>query len=144
MEHWKYQGKEVRTLEDVPDGAIGFIYRIDNNTLNKWYYGRKTIRVLDKKKKLTKKEKELPENKRKTFKYVEFEYKGWQEYTGSSDLLNDDIKRGHKITKEIVRYCYNKKQLTAWELKYIMCDGITEEKSYNANVMGKIFKKDFK
>ncbi len=50
------------------------------------------------------------------------EYKGWQDYTGSSEQLNDDIKQGDKIKKEIIRFCYNKTQLTYYELEAIICN----------------------
>ena len=83
--HWTYNGSEITKTEQFPENAIGIIYLIENLSNGKKYYGRKTCRALNKKKKLTKKEKKLPENSRKTFKYVEHEYKGWQptEKTGS-------------------------------------------------------------
>lgn len=137
--NWIYEGKEVKTADDLPDGSIGFIYLITNVTLNKIYYGRKTFRALSKKK-LTKKEKLLPENKRKTYKYVWKEYKGWQQYNSSCLPLLEDIKNGHKIKKEIIRVCYNKSELTYFELKEIACSECLErDDCYNANIGGKIF-----
>lgn len=141
--HWVYNGKEIKNISQFPPQAIGIIYLIENITNGKKYYGRKTCRVLDKKKRLTKKEKQLPENSRKTFKYVEFEYKGWQTYNGSCEPLLADIKAGHKIRKKIIRFCNTKKALTAWEMKYISCDCILDDNCYNNNILGKIFRKDF-
>lgn len=143
MVNWTYKDKEIKVVEDTPKGTIGFIYKITNLTNGKYYFGRKTFRNLNKKKKLTKKEKLLPENKRKTYKYVEYEYKGWQSYTGSSEELNKDIKKGDKYEKEIVKWCKTKKGLTAWETKIILCDCILDEDCYNGHVLGKVFKKDF-
>ena len=85
--HWTYEGEEIRTIEDTPENSIGMIYKVTNLTNGKWYVGRKTFRA-KRKKKLTKKEKALPENSRKTYKMVDHEYKGWQKYTGSNDSLN--------------------------------------------------------
>lgn len=141
--HWTYNGKIIDEISKFPDEAIGIIYLITNLTNGKKYYGRKTCRALNKKKRLSKKEKLLPENKRKTFKYVEHEYKGWQQYNGSCAPLLEDIAKGDKIKKEIVMFCTSKKQMTAWELKYILCDCILENNCYNGNLMGKVFKNDF-
>ena len=140
---WTYNGEIIDHINKTPDKSIGFIYLIENTTNGKKYYGRKTFRALKKKKRLTLTEKKLPENSRKTFKYVEHEYKGWLDYNGSCEPLLQDIKKGDKYKKEIVRFCFAKKQLTAWELKYILCDCFLQEDCYNGNIMGKIFKKDF-
>lgn len=138
--NWTYKGKEVKTIDDLDKDCIGFIYRIDNLTNGKFYYGRKTIRKKGAKKRLTKKEKELPENKRKTFKYVDTEYKGWQAYNGSCLPLLEHIKNGAKIKKEIIRLCYSKSELTYYELKEIACASCLEiEQCYNNNLLGKIF-----
>jgi hypothetical protein len=143
MINWTYDNIVVDSISKFPKEAIGFIYLIENTTNGKKYYGRKTCRALSKKKRLTQAEKKLPENKRKTFKYVEHEYKGWQSYNGSCEPLLNDIKKGDKYQKSIVKFCFNKKELTAWELKYILCDCFLEENCYNGNISGKIFKKDF-
>lgn len=142
--NWTYKGKEIKDISQFPEKAIGFVYLIENLTTGQKYYGRKTCKILNKKKKLTKKEKKLPENSRKTYKYVEHEYKGWQQYNGSCEQLLQDIKRGDKFRKSIVRFCNTKKSMTAWELKYITCDCILEDNCYNVNILGKIFKSDFK
>lgn len=143
MINWEYEGRVIDNITLFPEGAIGFIYLIENLDNGKKYFGRKTCRALNKKKKLTKKEKSLPENSRKTFKYIEHEYKGWQEYNGSCLPLLDDIKKGASYRKTIVKFCYTKKQMTAWELKYILCDCFLDDNCYNQNIMGKIFRKDF-
>ena len=141
--HWTWNGKVIDTIEKFPEKSIGFIYCIENLSNGKVYYGRKTCRAMGKKKRLTKTEKKLPENSRKTFKYVEHEYKGWQDYCGSCEPLLEDIKKGDKYRKTIVKFCETKGQLTAQEIRFIVCDCITQDNCYNGNILGKIFKKDF-
>ena len=141
--HWTWNGKVIDTIEKFPKKSIGFIYCIENLSNGKVYYGRKTCRAMGKKKRLTKTEKNLPENSRKTFKYVEHEYKGWQDYCGSCEPLLEDIKKGDKYRKTIVKFCETKGQLTAQEIRFIVCDCITQDNCYNGNILGKIFKKDF-
>jgi hypothetical protein len=119
----------------------GFIYIIYNDTKNKFYIGRKSFYSYSKKK-LTPTEKLLPENKRKTFKITKTNTT-WQNYTGSCDELNKHIKEGDKIRKVILRFCRQRKQMTAWETKYILCDCFGQDNCYNGNVLGKIFKADF-
>lgn len=145
MINWTHNGEEVKTVEDLPEECIGFIYKITNETKNKVYFGRKTIKRKGAKKKLTKKEKLLPENKRKTYKYVDVEYKGWQEYTGSSSELNNDIKNNDKYRKEIIQLCYSKTELTYYEAKHIICSGCMEDADcYNDWVSARVYKKNLK
>ena len=49
---WTYNNQEVTSVEQFPEGAIGIIYRINNLSNGKYYFGRKTC-ISRKKKKLT-------------------------------------------------------------------------------------------
>ena len=135
---WTYQGKVIDT---APEGYEGFIYCIHNDNKDMFYIGRKSFYSYSKKK-LTSTEKLLPENKRKTFKVTKTKT-NWENYTGSCKELNNHIKEGDKIRKVILRLCHQRKQMTAWETKYILCDCFGTNNCYNGNVLGKIFKKDF-
>ncbi len=136
--HWTYNGKAI--TEPI-EGYEGFIYIIYNETKNMFYIGRKSFYSYSKKK-LTTSEKSLPENKRKTFKITKTNT-NWLSYTGSCSELNQHIKEGDVIRKEIIRFCKQRKQMTAWETKYILCDCFGQDNCYNGNVLGKIFKQDF-
>lgn len=138
---WYYQGKEVKTLTDMPPETLGFIYRIENLTTGKYYIGRKTV-AGNKKKKLTAKEKALPENKRKTFRYEMSESVGWKNYCGSNMTLKEEVANGHQIRKQILTYCSTKASITLEEMKAILCGGALEdEKSYNGWIKCTIYKK---
>lgn len=136
--NWTFEGKYIT---EAPDGYEGAIYIIYNETRNMFYIGRKSFYAYSKKK-LTPKEKLLPENKRKTFKITKTNT-NWQIYTGSCSELNQHIKEGDIIRKEFLRLCKTRKEMTAWECKEIFCNGILESNCYNRNILGKIFKEDF-
>jgi len=136
--NWTYNGEIVT---EPLDGHEGFIYVVYNDTKDMFYIGRKSFYSYSKKK-LTPTEKLLPENKRKTFKITKSNTT-WLNYTGSCQELNKHIKEGDKIRKVILRFCRQRKQMTAWETKYILCDCFGQDNCYNGNVLGKIFKQDF-
>jgi hypothetical protein len=137
---WTYNGAVINKIEQFPEGAIGIIYRIDNLTNGKYYFGRKTC-ISKKKKKLTIAEKKLEENKRKTFKYEVSESSGWKTYKGSNKPLLEDIKNGHLYKKEIIQFCFSKAELTFYETRAIACsDCMLTEKCYNDWFSSKVYK----
>lgn len=135
--NWIYDGQEIT---ETPNDYEGLIYIIHNETKSKFYIGRKSFYSYSKKK-LTPAEKLLPENKRKTFKIVKIPTK-WQSYTGSCRELNDDIKSGDIIRKEVIRLCKTRKEMTIWETKEILCNCLEYENCYNNHVLGKLFRAD--
>lgn len=141
-QNWFFEGKEVKTLSDMPTGTLGFIYRIDNLTTGKYYIGRKTV-AGNKKKKLTLKEKLLPENSRKTFKYEYCESSGWKTYCGSNTTLKEEINsKGHIYKKEILYYCFSKAEITYLESREILCSGcLLDPLAYNDWIKCLIYKK---
>jgi len=140
-ESWIYDGKEVLSLKDMPQGVIGFIYRIDNlSEPGKYYIGRKTV-ASQKKKKLTAKEKLLPENNRKSFKTEYCESSGWKNYYGSNLILKDDVKKGARTRRTILKYCFSKAEITFSETAEIICGGaLLDPMSYNSWVKCVIYK----
>jgi hypothetical protein len=132
-----------KAVKKAPEGYEGFVYIIENLTNNKIYIGKKSFYSY-RKKKLTIKEKALPENKRKKFK-IDVSETNWQSYTGSCKELNEDLAIGHKYIKKILQFCKTRRNMTAWELKFILCsDCLQTEGCYNKNVLGKIFSSDYK
>lgn len=111
--NWFFDGKEILSLEDAPPDALGFIYRITNESKQMTYIGRKSMLKPLKK---GKKREEYP----------------WKSYTGSSVALNADIKSGDTYSKEIIRWCFTKAELTYYETQNIMCsDSLIDDNSYN-------------
>lgn len=139
--NWFYGDKEIKSLTDMPEGTLGFIYRIDNLTTGKYYIGRRTV-AGNKKKKLTLKEKQLPENARKTFKYEFSESSGWKTYCGSNTTLKDEISKGHQYKKTILHYCFSKAEITYLESREILCSGSLQDPlAYNDWIKCLIYKK---
>lgn len=138
---WTYDGKPVNSIEDMPPNVLGFIYRIDVPSTGRYYYGRKTVSS-KKKRKLTAKEKLLPENKKKTFIYEVKETSGWKTYCGSNSTLKAEVKEGQEVNKTIIKYCFTKAQMTYEETSAIICSGaLLDPLAYNDWVSCRTYKK---
>ena len=124
----------------------GFVYIITNLETNKFYIGKKAF-IHNKKKKLTK--KEIAEHTgagRKPTTRVDKVDSGWKNYYGSSKELLADVKLlgEDKFERVIIHFAKNKKQLTFLELQeQIIHNVLFIDNSYNDNIAGKYFRKDF-
>jgi len=144
MNNWLYEYVPLR--DDFTTDDYGFIYKITNLETNKFYIGRKSF-IHNKKKKLTKKElTEQPIARgRKPATKIEQIDSGWREYWGSSKELLADVKLlgKDKFEREILKFCPTKKQLTFYEIQYQIQYSVLFTESYNDNIGGKYFRKDF-
>ena len=63
---------------------------------------------------------------------------------GSSKELLADIKDvgEDKFNRQILHYCFSKKQLTYYEICYQMKHDVLSVESYNDNILGKFYRKD--
>ena len=119
---WTYQGSKDF---EVPESAIGFVYRIDVIGTPFYYYGKKNLTSTRGrgKKKVTKES-------------------AWRNYEGSSLELKALIKSGKKIKKQILDFAYSKSELTLLETKQIICNGCLEdENSLNRWVYCRVYQK---
>lgn len=160
--NWNYGGLDILSIEDVPEGAIGFIYIIRNVSKGMFYIGRKSFfsernqevskAVYDRLKKAGEPVTKTKNKKKSKKGSIVWRYKkktrketNWKKYTGSSKELNKHIKSGDKYNKEILCFCYSKKEISYRELKHIVCtDCLEREDCYNGNLLGKWFPKDLK
>lgn len=143
-----YDGETVTeydSVEKFPQGCVGFVYKITNLRSGKFYIGRKSL-FSNTKKKLTK--KELAEHtgpgKKPTKKLVTKE-SDWENYWGSNKTLLQEVKDSgtSDFRREILKLCFNKKQLTYWEVHFqCVNEVLLTDKSYNDNVLAKFFRKD--
>ena len=101
---WHYKGNIV---DEIPEGFIGFVYLITNNTNNKKYVGKNLAQF-------KKTRPPLKGKKRKRRTTVESD---WRDYWGSSDHLNADVENlgPDNFSREILYYCKSKGELSYLE-----------------------------
>jgi len=149
MKEWLYVSEKdntcsIKSLEDFPENCIGFIYLIKNQTTGKIYIGKKSL-YSNTNKKLTKKEiAEQTGPGRKPTKKLVTKESNWKVYMGSSKELLADIKETSEdiYERNILHFCFSKKQLTYYEINYQMKYNVLEVDSYNDNILGKFYRKD--
>lgn len=137
--------KEYDSVDKFPENCIGFVYKITNIKTGKFYIGKKSL-YSNVRKKLTKKElAELTRPGRKPTKKLVTSESNWLVYWGSNKGILQEIKEEgtDSFRKEILKFCFNKKQLTYWEVHYqCINEVLLTDKSYNDNVLAKFFRKD--
>lgn len=140
MSPWIYKGIQINNIDDIPNEAAGFIYVITNVRTGKIYIGKKSI-YHNRKKKLTKKDKLIIQNKRKRVINIKVE-SDWSTYYGSSkELLSDIELYGKEIfRREILEFCYCSTSLTYSEVKWMFHYNVLEVDAYNGNIAGKYFR----
>ncbi len=137
--------KQFTSLEDFPENSFGFIYKITNIVTGKFYIGKKSL-YHNIKKKLTKKEltEQSGPGRKATTKRVQKE-SDWATYWGSNKEILEEIKSKGNLafTREILKLVNTKKELTYWEVAFQCQYDVLLIDSYNDNILGKFFKKDF-
>lgn len=142
---WFYNDKEIHGIEDMPEGAFGFIYETTHTPTGKKYIGKKSL-MYNRKKKLTKKElaEQTGPGRKPTHKQTQVE-SDWKTYYGSHGFIKDCVKEcPEDLSHKILQFAFNKKELTYLECKFQFSLGVLEDKKYlNDNILGKFFDKDF-
>ena len=119
------------------DDYFGFVYKITNTQTQRSYIGRKQFHSYTRKKIKGKK------NRKKIVRESD-----WRTYTGSSDILNEDIQRmgKDKFTFTILKLCVTKRDLGYTETWYQMTESVLDSKFpdgsrkyYNNNIMSRWF-----
>ena len=128
---WTYKNK---TIEDIPEGIIGFVYLITNITNNRKYIGKKLTQF-----KRSKKPLKGRTNKRRYT--VESD---WKDYYGSSDELTADVELlgKDKFKREIMFWCSSKSELSYIEAREQFTHKVLESKQwYNGHIRVRVHQK---
>lgn len=146
MNNWYYEGEQITDISQIPDEAIGFIYKIVNGETGKFYVGKKNL-YSTRNIKLGKKALAAREDKRLSKKKKIVKESDWKTYFGSEPVLKEEIENdGDKyFHRTILHFCNSKKSLTYQEIRYQILSGCLESQiSYNSNISGKFFRSDAK
>lgn len=152
---WLYKNKVVSSIQDMPESCYGFVYKILHIPTGKKYIGKKVL-YFNRNVKLTKKELELLKEQRKEqglggrtpLKKKVVKESDWKTYYGShKDILNlVKESKESEFAREILKFTFNKKELTYYEVKFLFIEEVLEKSNeyINDNILGKFFTKDFK
>jgi hypothetical protein len=141
---WTYKGNYITELSDMPEGTIGFIYKITNGETGQYYIGKKNVASI-RKRNFGKKEAALLTDKRmKRYEMVTKE-SDWKTYRSSNKTVSEwfNDSDNDKLNLEILRFCSTAKSLTYYELQEQFAHNVlVDENALNDNLIGKFFRKD--
>lgn len=142
---WYFQNRCIEP-EDIPEGSIGYIYRITSlidlpdYPKGSLYIGRKMLNF-SRRAKISKREQEATNNRRKKFKVV-IKESDWRDYFGSSDVLKVLVAQygEDNFKREIIMFCKDKLSMSYWELHYQIVEEVLFKPSFNGCIAGKFYR----
>jgi hypothetical protein len=143
---WNFNGRPITEISDMPEGTIGFIYKITNGQTGQYYIGKKSLyshRTLPPLKGYKRKRKVIKESKWQDYRSSNASVQLWFH---SNTLSMEQEPRGEindRLELRILRFCKTKKALTYYELQEQFSHNVLADKlSLNDNLLGKFFRKD--
>ena len=135
---WIYKDTEITSIDQVPEGAIGFCYLMINSETGRKYVGKKQL-YSERRTRINKKEK-TETNTRKQFKIVRKE-SDWVIYNSSCKEIQEECKKDVIFNRFIIQWCFSKRELTYTEVKLQFNNNVLEsDEWYNENILTKFFK----
>ena len=132
--NWLCEGNIV-TEEDVPVGAVGFVYKIIHTPTGRYYIGKKSLTS-------TRRLAPLKGQKRKR---IVTKSSDWEKYYSSNDWIKEQVKEGNaeEFSREIIQYFFSKKSLTYYEIYWqFHYNVLADDNAINENLMGKFYRRD--
>lgn len=132
---WYYKNNIIKSVDDMPHNTFGFIYEIHHLKTGRKYIGKKQLMS----------NRTLPPLKGQKRKRKIVKESDWKTYFGSQKEIKNLVKenKGEGFERQILQFCYTKKQLTYYELKWQFNRGVLEDDQYlNDNLLGRFFRKD--
>lgn len=142
---WKYEKGKIDRIEQFPEQAVGFVYRIVHIPTGKQYIGKKILESTRRVPMLKRELAEWDKPGRKPKKKTVVKESDWKDYYSSNKWIKEQIKAGKKneFTREIIKMCTSKKQLSYYEAKYQFSENVLESDRYlNDNILGKFYSVD--
>jgi hypothetical protein len=135
---WLYKGKEIDSVEQMPENTFGFIYEITHIPTGRKYIGKKVLQF----------HRTLPPLKGQKRKRKVITESDWKTYYGSNKDVKALLKerRSEEFTREILDFVPSKKLLTYYECKYLFIKEVLEPGNntyFNDNILAKFYRKDF-
>ena len=143
---WTYQGRPITEISDMPEGTIGFIYKIINHQTGEYYIGKKSLyakRTLPPLKGYKRKRKVVKESKWLEYRSSNSAVQLWFHETEVAKEQDNQDKINDGLELKILRCCSTPKSLTYYEVEALFQHGVlSDELSLNDNILGKFFRKD--
>lgn len=130
--NWLFNNKEIED-DEIPQDAIGFLYKITHTPSSKFYYGRKMLKRVKVRQAKGKKIREKVDS-------------DWKEYWSSSPELTQFIQQEgtENFKREILMFVTTKACLVLGE-EYILhvTGALFDSMCFNSNIRAKIYRKWF-
>ena len=122
---WLFENK---TIEELPEECIGFVYLITNIVSGRKYIGKKLAKFS----KTTTRVVKLKNGTKKKKKIRSKIDSDWQTYYGSNIELNKDVEElgSENFTREILYYCNSKAECSYTEAREQFARKVLESNEY--------------
>jgi hypothetical protein len=128
MSNWVWAGGLGTPVEEAPEGAVGFVYKITNPTTGRFYIGKKKL--------FFRKTKQVKGKKKRVKKESD-----WQTYWGSNEELIADVKAlgEDQFKREIIQFYPTLSECSYWEAFHqFITHALMNPLSYNSWIMVRV------